>query len=50
MIDLLVKLIDAKVGCFIGVAFLGVVVHADDHALVALTTLAMRKLLSNCEP
>jgi Reverse transcriptase (RNA-dependent DNA polymerase) len=46
---LLEKLVNAKVGCFIGNAFLGVLVCADDLALVAPTPFAMRKLLSFCD-
>ena len=46
---LLQKLINAKVGCFIGNAFLGVLAYADDLALIAPTPSAMRKLLSICD-
>ena len=46
---LLEKLINAKVGCFIGNAFLGVLAYADDLALIAPTPSAMRKLLSICD-
>ena len=43
------KLINAKVGCFIGNAFLGVLAYADELALVAPTPFAMRKRLSICD-
>jgi hypothetical protein len=40
---------DAKIGCFVGTTFVGVLAYADDLVLLAPTAGAMRHMLSICE-
>jgi len=47
--DLLNALVEAKVGCFIGNMFVGVLAYADDVVILAPTASAMRRLLKLCE-
>ena len=47
--DLLNALVEAKVGCFIGNIFVGVLAYADDVVILAPTASAMRRLLKLCE-
>jgi hypothetical protein len=47
--ELLKLLAAAKVGCFIGTIFVGVLAYADDLVLLAPTTGAMRRMLSICD-
>jgi hypothetical protein len=49
MDGLLENLINAKVGCFIGNAFLGVFAYADNLAIASPIPFAMRKLLNICD-
>jgi hypothetical protein len=46
--NLLIKLSQAGVGCYIGRQFVVALAYADDIVLVAPTPTAMRKLLSIC--
>jgi len=46
--DLLLRLADSGVGCFVGFTFVGAVAYADDIVLIAPTPSAMRKLLMIC--
>ena len=49
-LDGLLKLLsDAKVGCFVGSTFVGVLAYADDLVLLAPTAGAMRRMLSVCD-
>ena len=49
-LDGLLKLLsDAKVGCFVGTTFVGVLAYADDLVLLAPTAGAMRRMLSVCD-
>jgi hypothetical protein len=43
------RLIDARIGCFMGRAFVGVLMYADDKAIIAPTPLAMRMMLAICD-
>jgi len=47
--DLLIRLKNSGVGCFIGLNYVGALAYADDIVLVAPTPTAMRKLLSICD-
>jgi len=47
--NLLVKLSESGVGCFIGKTFVGVLAYADDIVLVTPSASAMRKLLGICD-
>ncbi len=47
--DLLLKLSQCGVGCFIGTSFVGALAYADDIVLLAPSPCAMRKLLAICE-
>ena len=49
MDDLIVKLSQCGVGCYIGTHFAGALAYADDIVLLAPTPSAMRKLLAVCE-
>ena len=49
MDELLVKLSQCGVGCFIGTNFVGALAYADDIVLLAPSPSAMRKLLAVCE-
>jgi Reverse transcriptase (RNA-dependent DNA polymerase) len=46
---LLKLLSDAKVGCFVGTTFVGVLAYADDLVLLAPTAGAVRRMLSVCD-
>ena len=46
---LILKLIEARVGCFIGQVFAGVFVYADDITIIAPTPSAMRAMLNICD-
>ena len=47
--DLLLKLSQCGVGCFIGTSFVGALAYADDIVLLAPSPSSMRKLLAICE-
>lgn len=47
--ELLKLLAAAKVGCFIGTIFVGILAYADDLVLLAPTTDAMRRMSSICD-
>ena len=46
---LLCRLAESKIGCFIGNVFVGALAYADDIALLAPTTRAMRLMLGICD-
>ena len=46
---LLCRLAESKIGCYIGNVFEGALAYADDIALFASTTRAMRLMLGICE-
>jgi hypothetical protein len=50
--DLISKLIEVRVGCFIGQVYVGVLLYADDVAkmpIIAPTPLDMQKILNICD-
>src|SRR5258706_15390528 len=47
--DLLVKLSESNVGCYVGLNFVGALAYADDIVLIAPSPSAMRKLLTVCD-
>ena len=47
--DLLVRLAQSGVGCFIGFNFVDALAYADDIVLIAPTPSAMRQLLLICD-
>ena len=47
--DLLIRLAQCGVGCYIGFSFVGALAYADDIVLIAPSASSMRKLLSICD-
>jgi len=47
--NLLVRLSNANVGCFIGSNYVGALAYADDLVLLAPTASALRKMLAICD-
>ena len=47
--DLLVRLSNANIGCFIGSNYVGALAYADDLVLLAPTASALRKMLAICD-
>jgi len=47
--NLLVRMSNANVGCFIGSNYVGALAYADDLVLLAPTASALRKMLAICD-
>jgi hypothetical protein len=47
--DLLIRLSQSGVGCFIGLSFVGALAYADDIVLIALSPLAVHRLFAICD-